>query len=184
MTFSFSKSKTFAVAARFSSALALSGVLAASGCGTEAPKPKAEEKHAEKGKAEAPHAEVGPHGGSLIELGKEEFHAELVHDEKAGEVTFYILDGAAKKTVPIEATEVLVNLKHDGKGEQFKVAAKPAAGDPPGKSSCFFSADKELAGDLDHAGAEPQLVLTIDGKQFRGAIGHEHSEAGHAEHKK
>ena len=31
MTFSFSKSRTFAVAARLSSALALSGILAASG---------------------------------------------------------------------------------------------------------------------------------------------------------
>ncbi len=172
-------SRSASIFGPFMGAVALSSVLAASGCSKEAPKPKAEEKH-----ADAAHPEAGPHGGSLIELGKEEFHAELVHDEKAGEVTFYILDGAAKIAVPIDATEVLVNLKHDGKGEQFKVAAKPTASDPAGKSSCFFSADKELAGDLDHAGADPQLVITINGKQFRGAIGHEHAEAGHADHKK
>lgn len=172
------KIRSASIIGRFMGAVALSGVLASSGCSKEAPKPKAETKH-----ADAAHPEVGPHGGSLIELGKEEFHAELVHDEKAGEVTFYILDGAAKNAVPIDATEVLVNLKHDGKGEQFKVAAKPASGDPAGKSSCFFSADKELAGDLDHVGADPQLVLTIGGKPYRGAIGHEHAEAGH-DHKK
>ena len=29
------------------------------------------------------HPSEGPHGGSLIELGNEEYHAELVHDEQA-----------------------------------------------------------------------------------------------------
>ncbi|MCE2751496.1 MAG: hypothetical protein LW720_06355 [Pirellula sp.] len=34
------------------------------------------------------HPSEGPHHGSLVELGKEEFHAELVHDSKS--VTIYI----------------------------------------------------------------------------------------------
>ncbi len=41
------------------------------------------------------HPTEGPHHGTLIELGKEEYHAELVHDDKM--VTIYILDSAAKK---------------------------------------------------------------------------------------
>jgi len=41
------------------------------------------------------HASGGPHGGSMLELG--EYHAELVHDDAAGTVTVYILDGAAAK---------------------------------------------------------------------------------------
>ena len=150
------------------------------GCGSEPTKPKSAEgeKHAEEG-----HATEGPHGGHLIELGNEEYHVELVHDEKAGEVTFYVLDGSAKKAVPIDAVELVINLKHDGKAEQFKVAAKPDSGDTAGKSSRFHSADKELAADLDSAGPDAHLVLTIDGKQFRGALAHKHDDEGKAGHK-
>jgi hypothetical protein len=121
------------------------------------------------------HPTKGPHGGSLIELGNEEYHVEMLHDDASGTVTFFVLDGSAKKAVPIEATEVLVNLKHDGKPEQFKVPAKTDAGETA-KSSRFVAADKELAEDLDREGADAELVLTIDGKQFRGKIAHDHEQ--------
>jgi len=120
------------------------------------------------------HPTKGPHGGSLIELGDEQYHVEMIHDDAAGTVTFYVLDGGATKVVPIAATEVTVNLKHDGKPEQFKIAAKADAGDPAGKSSRFVSDDKELAEDLDAEGAGAELVLTIDGTPFRGKIAHDH----------
>jgi len=128
------------------------------------------------------HPHEGPHGGSLIELGDEKYHAELVHDEKAGSVTIYILDGSAKKTVAIEAAEITINLKHDGMGEQFQLAAQADAGDPAGKSSRFVSSDKELGEDLDHEGADPELVVEIAGSQFRGKIEHDHDH-DHAGHK-
>lgn len=151
-------------------------ILGVSGCGSKASKPSvpaagaAAEEHG--------HASKGPHGGDLIELGNEEYHAELVHDEKAGSVTVYILDSGAKTSVPIEAPEVMINLKHDGRGEQFKLAASANPGDAPGKSSRFASTEAELVKDLDHEGAEAQLVLTINGKPYRGALEHGH-EDGH-----
>jgi len=120
------------------------------------------------------HPSEGPHHGSLIELGGEEYHAEFVHDEEGGTVTIYILDGAAKESVAIDATEIAINLKHDGKGEQFKLAASPDAGDPEGKSSRFVSNDKELGEDLEHEDADANLVLKINGKSYRGAIAHDH----------
>jgi hypothetical protein len=144
------------------------GALFAAGCGSDPPKPAGEKQ------SEHEHASAGPHGGALIELGDETYHVELVHDDRAGEITFYVLDGSAKKAVPIDAADVSVNLKLAGQPKQFKVAAKADAGDSAGKSSRFFSADKELAEGLDAAGADAQLVLTIDGKQFRGAIAREH----------
>lgn len=128
------------------------------------------------------HPTEGTHGGPLIELGNEEYHAELIHDEKAGSVTIYILDAHAEKAVPIDATEVTINLKHDGMGEQFKLAASPDSGDPEGKSSKFVSTEAELSEDLDHEGADAQLVVTIDGKQFRGAVAHDHEGHDHEEH--
>ncbi len=45
-------------------------------------------------------------------------------------MTIYILDSAAKTAVPIDAQELVINLVHDGKPEQFKLAASPDAGDP------------------------------------------------------
>ena len=125
------------------------------------------------------HATKGPHGGSLIELGEEEYHAELVHNEQAKTVTVYILDSAAKASVPIDAADVTINLKHEGRGEQFKLAASADQNDGQGKSSRFVSTQAELAEDLDREGAEAQLVLTINGKQFRGTLEHGHEE-GHA----
>lgn len=122
------------------------------------------------------HPSEGPHGGSLTELGNEEYHAEIVHDDAAGTVTIYMLDSAAKEMVPIESTELTINLKHDGRGEQFKLMASADTSDPAGMSSRFVSTDKELAEDLDHDGSEPQLVVTINGKQYRGAIAHDHDE--------
>jgi hypothetical protein len=136
------------------------------GAETSAPPATVEAGHA--------HPSEGPHGGSLIELGNEEYHAELVHDDAAGTVTIYLLDSAAKTSVPIEAIEIIINLTHDGQGEQFKIAAVGDQGDPTGKSSRFVSNDAELAKELDHEHAEAQLVVVIDGKQYRGAIEHHH----------
>ncbi len=127
------------------------------------------------------HPTEGPHHGDLVELGNEEYHAEVVHDEDAGTITIYVLDGAVSKQVPIEATEITINVKHDGQPEQHKLAAVPDATDPSGKSSRFVSNNTELAEHLDEEGAEARLVLTIDGKSFRGVIAHNHDH-DHDEH--
>lgn len=120
------------------------------------------------------HPSEGPHHGGLIELGNEEYHAELVHDDDAGTVTIYVLNGAATEQVPIDATEVTINAKHDGKPEQFALTASPDSGDPQGKSSRFVSNDKELAHHLDEEESQPRLVLMINGKSYRGTIAHDH----------
>ncbi len=165
----------------FSSTLKLSlvfaGLLAVVGCGadptnegpvTSGP-PDTIDPHA--GHA---HPTEGPHHGDLIELGNEEFHAEILHDETAGTVTIYVLDSAATKQVPIDSTEITINVKHDGQPEQFKLAASPDSSDPPQKSSRFVSTDAELGHHLDEDGAEPRLVLSIGGKSYRGVITHSH----------
>jgi hypothetical protein len=157
--------------------------LALAGCGGQSSGPSGSiagvETGAPSGGADHAHGAEGPHGGSLIELGNEEYHAEMVHDEQAGTITIYVLDSAAKTGVPIEATEVVINLKHEGRGEQFKLAASTESTDPAGQSSRFVSSDAELAADLDHEDAEAELVVMIQGKPYRGAIEHHH---GHDEH--
>jgi hypothetical protein len=113
----------------------------------------------------------------LIELGNEEFHAELVHDETS--VTIYILDSAAKTAVPVDAQEVAINLVHDGKPEQFKLAAQPDSGDPAGKSSRFVAENKELVEELEHDHGSLKLTVSINGKSYRGNIQHDHDHSGH-----
>lgn len=125
------------------------------------------------------HPSEGPHHGDLVELGNEEYHAEIVHGT-GGEVTVYILDGKAATAVPIDAAEVTINLTHDGKAEQFKLAASPDSNDPAGKSSRFTLKDEELAGDLDHEGTKAKIAVQIDGKSFSGAIEHHHEDGEHA----
>ncbi|QDT66799.1 hypothetical protein [Calycomorphotria hydatis] len=125
------------------------------------------------------HPDEGPHHGDLIELGNEEFHAEIIHDDDAGTVTIYVLNSVATEQVPIDATEITINAKHDGKPEQFTLAASPDANDPQGKSSRFVSNDEELMHHLDEEGAVPRLVVTINGKSYRGTITHDHDHKGH-----
>lgn len=155
----------------------LMALTVAAGCNQNASGPAATPANGGHDHAEHAHPTNGPHGGDLIELGNEEYHAELVHDEQGGTVTIYILDAEAKAAVPIEEAELTINLKHDGQAEQFKLAASPDMGDPQGSSSRFFSNDPELGEDLEHEGAEPQLVAMINGKQYRGQI--EHGDHGH-----
>ncbi|MBY0587201.1 hypothetical protein K2X85_08495 [bacterium] len=155
------------------------------GCSNEAKPTTTKEKPAttpatDEHADEHAHPSHGPHGGDLIELGDEEYHAEFVHDEKTSDVTIYFLDAAVKNAVAIDATEIVINLKHDGKPEQHKLAAEPQEGDSPGKSSRFVSKkNDDLCHAIEEEGANAKLQVTIDGKPFTGAIQHEHDHEGH-----
>lgn len=172
--------------ARGTAAAALTGAMLLSGCtgssnsgGSAPPAATTAENHDH----DHAHATEGPHHGDLVELGNEEYHAEIVHGD-SGEVTVYVLDSGAAKAVSIEATEVTINLSHKGEAEQFKLLTAPDSGDPEGKSSRFTLKDEHLAEDLDAKGAVAKLVITINGKQYTGKIEHDHDHEGHDhEHK-
>lgn len=162
-------------------ALAMLLVTISVGCSGPAAPPAKGKEHDDHGHA---HPSKGPNGGDLIELGDEEYHAEIVINEKTDEVSIYILDKTAKVATPIESAELVINLKHDGKPEQHKLAAAPLAGEQ-GKSSRFVSKDPELHHDLEGKGADPRLQVTIAGKAFSGKVSHEHEGEGHDhDHKK
>lgn len=125
------------------------------------------------------HPEHGPHGGDLVELGDEEYHAEIVH-ETDGKLSVYILDGAATNMVPIDATEISLNVVHDGEAEQIALAAMPQESDAAGQSSRFVSADEHAGEDLDHEGTEAKLAVTINGTSYQGAVEHDHAHGDHS----
>ena len=122
----------------------------------------------------------GPHGGDLIELGKEEYHAELVHDDRNGVVGIYLLDSAAKRGVAIPLAEVNLNILVNAKPTQFKLPANPVQGDPAGYASCFAVRDPALCRLIsESAELHGRLTVAIGGKQYLGRI-HHHSHAGHS----
>lgn len=146
------------------------------------PEPKAGAK-----KEEHAHPDEGPHGGALIELGEEEYHAEIVLDEKTDSVNIYLLGSNAKDAVPIEATEVFINLVHGKKPVQFKLKASATKTDPKGKASRFVLKDHDLLHDLEHDNAQARLRVKIAGKSYSGKIAaghHDHADHAHPEKKK
>ena len=173
--------KMFSKILRKSLALPISlGLLLVIGCGDgqktgpDSINPPTEEVHN--------HPSEGPHHGSLIELGNEAYHGEFVHDEATGTVTIYLLDSTAKNAVPIEADSLLVNVSHDGQAKQYSLAATADTGDLAGKYSRFTSSDKELAEQLDLEDTTAQLVIEINGKQYRGEIHHDHDHENRDDH--
>lgn len=167
---------SFLVRSLWPSAIAC-GLTLTLGCG-EAPKPATEtvhhegDGHTDHGAPEAGHPEAGPHNGHLIELGKEEFHAELLHDDATHTITLYVLDGSATKMIPLAEKELTINLVADGKPTQFKIPATPQADDPSGQSTRFELVDETLCKALDDPKSKARLMLTIDGKQFSGDMAH------------
>jgi len=150
-----------------------------SGCSNDDPKKPAEHAVGEK-HADAGHPEEGPHNGHLIELGKEEYHAELVHDDAAHKVTIYLLDGAAKKAVAIADKELSVNIVVGGKPQQYKLLAVPQSEDAAGQASRFELTNEELCEALDDEKTAGRLNVAIAGKSYSGEMSH----AGHEDHEK
>ena len=118
------------------------------------------------------HPSHGPHNGTLVELGNHEFHIEVTHD--ANSVTLYVLDDHAGQVVPVDASELTINLSQAGAPQQFKLPANPDPADPSGKSSRFTLADTNLVALLDDHDAAASVSLTIDGTPYSGKIEHDH----------
>lgn len=129
------------------------------------------------------HGEYGPHGGHLVELGEEEYHAEVVLNPKTKDVTVYILGSDAQKPAPIDAKEVRLELTIDGETGPHVARPSPQKEDHPGESSRFVLAnDPDIKAKIDD---EHELVghvnVTVKGKSYSGEIEHEHG--GHDEHR-
>jgi hypothetical protein len=116
------------------------------------------------------HPAEGPHHGSLIELGREDYHAELVHDPMTHTMTIYLLDGAAKNAVNIAAKQLSLNLLVAGKPQQYQLTAQPQPTDQEGMCSAFSSASEPMCKALDAKGTTGRLNVPIAGKVFSGRI--------------
>lgn len=127
------------------------------------------------------HGDDGPHGGHLVELGEEEYHAEVVLDVKTKAVNVYLLAADPHKPAPVDAREVVLELTIDGKTGPHVAKPSPQKDDPSGKSSRFVLAnDPDIKAKIDD---EHELVgrvnVSINGKAYSGEITHDHGSHDH-----
>lgn len=130
------------------------------------------------------HPTEGPHGGHLIELGNEEYHAELLHDERTHTVTIYLLDAAGKEPVVISQPELTVQLFQGGQFVKYALKAVAGPGGSASAASRFEIVDATLCDALSHGDeTRGRLQVTINGKPYTGAIQHTtHGDHDHADH--
>lgn len=147
--------------------------LSAFGCGKSADTPKTDskpgDKVAQKGD-EHDHGE-GPHGGTVIELGK--YHGEFVVDHAKKQATVYILDVKLKNAVPLATPKLLLSIKQPT--FQTDLVAAPQDGDPMGKASRFIATHDNFGKEQEFAGT---VSGEIDGKPYLGDF----QEEAHADH--
>jgi hypothetical protein len=128
------------------------------------------------------HGDEGPHGGHLVELGEEEFHAEVVLDVKTKAVSVYILSSDPHTAAPVDAKEVVLELTIDGKTAPHVAKPSPQKDDSAGKSSRFILVDDpDVKAKIDDEHElEGHVKVAINGKLYSGEITHEHG--GHDKH--
>ncbi len=141
-----------------------------------------EDKHDHEGHDHDEH-EHGPHDGHVIELGDEEYHAELAYDGKSKKVTIYVYGPELKKSVAIDQKEIVADLKVEEKPVSLKLKAVPQEGDAEGKSSRFEATLTGEAAEHAHDAEEIEgtIKLKINGTDFEGAIEHDHDH-DHGDH--
>lgn len=125
------------------------------------------------------HAEHGPHGGELLEVGKEEYHVELMIDEAKKQIVVYLLDGQVKSFVALDVPFIAMNLKMSGKPVQMKLKQIPQEIDKQGFSSRYGIASPELLDALHGGHADARLALKIGNKAYSVKVEHDHNHAGH-----
>lgn len=129
------------------------------------------------------HGAHGPNGGDIVEVGSEEFHAEVVVDEAEHRINVFILGSDAKTAKPIAASDISISFKHGDEVEEFKLAASALDGEAEGQASKFTITDEELFEEL-HEHPEGATLNFSDGDQaLTGTVKHSHDHGhGHGDH--
>ena len=149
--------------------LAAAVALTSVGCDPKAGnKPVGDLKKAPASGHDHEHGAKGPHGGGLIELGAEEYHAELVVDHASHSLIVYVLGKDAKTPELVTATEVTVTP--EGK-DAVTLKAAPQEGEADGKTSKFAVENEDLVHALEEAKfVHGDLRIVINEKNFVGHI--------------
>jgi hypothetical protein len=154
-------------------AVIATALLTASCGGSPAPSSAAATPAAQPGatpaNTDAGHVHTAPHGGTLLELGEEFAHVELLLDSSAGNLTAYVLDGEAEK--PVRLRQEIITLLLAGPDAlaarpfDLRAVASVLTGETVGDSSQFALTYEGLKGVKAFSGTLVQLV--VKGQEFR-----------------
>lgn len=120
----------------------------------------------------------GGHGGNIVEIGRDNYHAEVVF-EKGGTLKLYLLGQDEAKVQEIETQVLTGYAKAEGGTESTPVTIRPVpqAGDTEGKTSQFLG---KLPSELWGKKVEITVPsITIGGERFR--FGFRSSDQAHEE---
>jgi hypothetical protein len=109
---------------------------------------------------------AGPHQGALVEIGNEEYHAELVINDAAHSLKLYLLGPDAKTAATTAATEVLITTEAGA-----ALTLRPIAGSAEGQNSEFELGDEKTVHELAEAGfIHGTLVVKIGDKPYSADV--------------
>lgn len=120
----------------------------------------------------------GPHGGYLIELGQEEYHAELVVDAKTHTLTIYLLGSDGKSAAGKAADQVTIAL-----GGETSLTFQPVEG---AADTYRFTDAKAVDELVDDGFLHGTLTVNMGEKNYTAELdihfeeeGHDHAEHPH-----
>ncbi len=91
------------------------------------------------------HEHHAPHGGTLVELGEEFAHLEIVLDAENGWLTAYALDGEAEKSVALAQSEIEIEIEKPQKfAVRLEAQENALTGETKGATSEFSGQDARL----------------------------------------
>ncbi|HAV61266.1 MAG TPA: hypothetical protein DCY13_02760 [Verrucomicrobiales bacterium] len=108
------------------------------------------------------HVHVAPHGGTLVALGDEAYHLELVRDAEAGTLTAWVLDGHLENFVRIEspALQLVAEVNEISHPLKLSAVVSQATGETIGDTSMF-------AGQADWLKTAERFRATLDAIAIR-----------------
>jgi hypothetical protein len=124
------------------------------------------------------HEHHAPHGGTLVELGSEFAHVELVLDSATGTLTAYVLDGEAEESVRLTQPSLKIAIENPAPGvpgapatpaavEHLELLARAdvLTGETVGDTSEFSATSQSLRGRTGLKGTIEDI--TVKGEEFR-----------------
>jgi predicted small lipoprotein YifL len=115
--------------------------------------------------ADAGHEHEAPHKGTLLELGEEFAHVELVRDAAAGTLTAYVLDGEADVAVRLSQRAIGIHLEAPvTRSLTLGGRGNPLTGEQPDDTSQFVVTDDVFKGAGPFNGVI--LAVTVRGSTF------------------
>lgn len=123
-----------------------------------------EEDHGEHGEEEGHHHEA-PHGGTLVVLGDELAHVELLLDAETGTLEAWVLDGSAERGVRLSGGSLVVRVEDETAFDvTLEGVASSLTGETREDTSAFRGTEERLKGRTDFAASLPSL--TVKGVAF------------------